>query len=184
MSVGVGQRLRNINSLQLLDLLCGLSGTERKLEGEPGLTAWLTFQWDLTALSCFEAVSAVTTVSGETAGRREEREGREGRDHHHSGTARQLRARTNENFCRAVLAVLSSQAANSADVIGVFSNIDQGKYTILTQGAPPPVSLKYLPLSQRNDQKLPGHLRSPAQLHLHIEAGSHNHDLLGAVSFY
>ena len=89
-----------------------------------------------------------------------ERERRE--DHHRSGAARQPGAWTNENFCRAVL---SSQAANSADVIGVFSNIDQGKYTILTSGLagwgdPPPVSLKYPALSRRNDRQLTEHLLS------------------------
>ena len=130
----MGQRLRNIHSLQLLDLLCSLSGTERKLEGQPSLTAWLTFQWDLTALSCFEAVSAVTTVSGETAGRRERRErGERGETTtavEQPGNPGPGPMRTFAGQC----SVLSSQAANSADVIGVFSNIDQGKYTILTSG--------------------------------------------------
>ena len=52
----------------------------------------LTFQWDLTALSCFEAVSAVTTVSGETAVERGER------GDHRSGVARQPGARPMRTF--------------------------------------------------------------------------------------
>ena len=160
-----------------VNLLSGSLSEGKQILGErkrTGRLTWLpggllTFQRDLTALSCFEADSAVTTVRGDSQP-----------DHHRSQSSRHPTDRPMGAFAGHTGKTLQMSC-------GVFSNIDQAKICNINIGTWPYTWGFMWTLNNWNY-----HVEfwdwwqiwTFSTLQRNIEAGSRDHEWLGAFSYW